>query len=58
MTNRRKFLQIGITATAWPLASSAVRAAPEEALGFYKVVYDSRFPDSIAFAERASPGKA
>lgn len=57
MTNRREFLQIGVTATAWPLASSAVRAAQipgAEPLTLYKVVYDRRFGASIAFAERAA----
>ena len=29
MTSRREFLQIGITATAWPLAPAAVKAAGE-----------------------------
>lgn len=58
MTNRREFLQIGITATAWPLATSAARAAGAEladaaTLPLYKVVYDQRFEASRAFAERA-----
>jgi hypothetical protein len=56
MTNRREFLQIGITASAWPLASAAVRAADiqtTEPLSLYKVIYDRRFPESVAFAERA-----
>jgi len=58
MTNRREFLQIGITATAWPLAPTAVRAAAQapaaDPLPLYKVVYDERFAASIAFAERAA----
>ena len=56
MTSRREFLQIGITATALPLASKAARAAKQPAaehVRLYKVVYDLRFPDSVAFAERA-----
>jgi hypothetical protein len=58
MTNRREFLQIGVTATAWPFASSAVRAAAQmpaaEPLALYKVIYDRRFRVSVAFAERAA----
>ena len=56
MTSRREFLQIGITATAWPLAPAAVRAAGELSvapLPLYKVVFDRRFRASVAFAERA-----
>ena len=59
MTSRRQFLQIGVTATAWPLASSAARAAGNEmfgreALTLYRAVYDSRFDAGRAFARRAS----
>jgi hypothetical protein len=61
MTNRRDFLQIGIAATALPLATQAARAAGieigatrTEPLELYKVVYDSRFPESLAFARRAA----
>lgn len=56
MTNRREFLQIGVTAGAWPLVSRAAHAA---GLGHAMwaplaiVVYDTRFPDSVAFGERA-----
>jgi hypothetical protein len=56
MTSRREFLQIGITATAWPLAPAAVRAAGEISsapLPLYKVIFDRRFAASVAFAERA-----
>ena len=56
MTSRREFLQAGISATALPLASRAARAAElpaVERVHPYKVVYDGRFPDSIAFARRA-----
>ncbi|HEU4617249.1 MAG TPA: hypothetical protein VFV10_04375 [Gammaproteobacteria bacterium] len=56
MTNRREFLQIGIAAGAWPLASRAARAtgaATAHGVPLYKVVYDSRFEDSVAFARRA-----
>ncbi|HEX5047455.1 MAG TPA: hypothetical protein VFX89_10065 [Gammaproteobacteria bacterium] len=62
MTNRREFLQIGIAASALPLAAQAARAS--EPLGWlgaaappsvplYKAVYDSRFAVSVAFAGRA-----
>jgi hypothetical protein len=56
MTSRREFLQIGITATAWPLAPAAVRAAGEISsapLSLYKVIFDRRFPASVEFATRA-----
>jgi hypothetical protein len=56
MTSRREFLQIGITATAWPLAPAAVRAAGEISaapLPLYKVIFDRRFAASVDFAERA-----
>jgi len=54
MTSRREFLQIGITATAWPLAVNVARAAGAgEAVPLYKVIYDRRFSESVAFASRA-----
>ena len=59
MTNRREFLQIGIAATAWPLASSAAGAVggslPDPtAMPMHGLIYDRRFPASLAFAERAA----
>jgi hypothetical protein len=62
MTNRREFLQIGIAASALPLAAQAARAS--EPLGWlgpsaapavplYTAVYDLRFAPSVAFARRA-----
>ena len=59
MTNRRQILQIGITATAWPLASRAAQAAGRNVSGrgavqLYKVIYDKRFEDSVSFARRAA----
>ena len=56
MPNRREILQIGIAATAWPLASQAVRAAgsgSEDPVPLYRVIYDRRFGDSVEFARRA-----
>jgi hypothetical protein len=56
MTSRREFLQIGITATAWPLAPAAVRAAGEITslpLPLHKVIFDRRFAASIEFGEHA-----
>lgn len=58
VTSRREFLQIGLgTAAVAPLggianASSAPLQAPP--LSLYKVVYDARFPSSVAFARRAA----
>jgi hypothetical protein len=61
MTNRREFLQIGIAASALPLATQAARAAridiPADRIApleLYKVVYDKRFPESVAFGVRAA----
>src|ERR1044071_1531847 len=61
MLKRREFLQIGIAASALPLAAQAARAS--EPLGWlgpaapavplYKAVYDSRVGASVAFASRA-----
>ena len=61
MTNRREFLQIGIAASTLPLAAQAARAAGIDLaeredgafIPLYKVVYDTRFADSVAFARRA-----
>ena len=56
MTNRREFLQIGIAATAWPLASrTALGATAADAatrVPLYKAVYDTRFPESVAFGNQ------
>ncbi len=56
MTNRREFLQIGIAATAWPIASrTALGATPTGTIPrvkLYKAVYDTRFPESIAFGKQ------
>ncbi|HET8697382.1 MAG TPA: hypothetical protein VFO94_07855 [Gammaproteobacteria bacterium] len=62
MTNRREFLQIGVAASALPLAAPAARGSEPlgalesaaSAVPLYKVVYDVRFPDSVAFARRAA----
>ena len=55
MTSRREFLQIGITATAWPIVAQAAGVRLEgrgrEILG---VVYDIRFAESVAFAARSA----
>jgi hypothetical protein len=58
MTSRREFLQIGITASAWPLASNVSAAARGDLSGsaplpIYKAIYDRRFAESRLFAERA-----
>ncbi|HET8697332.1 MAG TPA: hypothetical protein VFO94_07600, partial [Gammaproteobacteria bacterium] len=60
MTNRREFLQIGVAASALPLAVQAAARGSEpldgaaSAVPLYKVVYDLRFPDSVAFARRVA----
>ena len=62
MTSRRQFLQIGITAAAcplvdWPLAARAAHATSLDS-SFYSrlmgVVYDTRFAESVAFAEHSA----
>ena len=57
MTNRREFLQIGVSATAWPLMARAAQAAgiepPQERMPITAVVYDARYHESVAFARRS-----
>ncbi|HET7131015.1 MAG TPA: hypothetical protein VFJ95_02150, partial [Gammaproteobacteria bacterium] len=57
------FLQIGVAASALPLAVQAARAseplgsldsAAAPAVALYKVVYDVRFAESVAFARRVA----
>jgi hypothetical protein len=58
MTSRREFLKAGLA--AWALHVTAARAdiaAPDPtvaAVSIYKVLYDTRFPASVAFAHRAA----
>jgi hypothetical protein len=58
LTTRRQFLQIGVTASAWPIMARAAEAAGIEgappAMLLFAVVYDTRFPESVAFAERSA----
>jgi hypothetical protein len=57
MTSRRQFLQIGLgAAAAVPVAglSAAQQPAAFAPLPLFKVVYDLRFPSSVAFARRAA----
>lgn len=61
MTNRREFLQIGLAATALPVAgglfASGVQAAvssPPPVMPLYKVLFDDRFAEGKAFGEVAS----
>lgn len=56
MTNRREFLQIGVTASAWPLVARAAHAAgldePAPLVPIAIAVYDTRFAQSVGFAGR------
>lgn len=57
MTNRRDFLQIGLTASTLSTFTPSLSALPLVAAGapripLYKVVYDRRYRDSAAFAQR------
>lgn len=61
MTNRREFLQIGIAASAWPIAARATamtaikgETASRSVVSFYKAVFDSRYQDSQRFADQMS----
>jgi hypothetical protein len=64
MTSRRQFLQIGIVASAWPLATQARVTGLDGLIGasagrmpsvpLYKIVYDTRFAASVAFGQRAA----
>ena len=60
MTDRRTFLKTGITALALPTIARSAYALPLAITGDaasyvtpYKVIYDQRFQDSIAFADAA-----
>jgi hypothetical protein len=60
MTSRREFLQIGLAASTLPMAGPAALVAGDTAPGsaaavpLYKILYDTRFPASVAFARRAA----
>jgi hypothetical protein len=52
MTNRREFLQAGIAASVLPIAGVGSTLAPgqrDARTSFYKVIFDERFPASVAF---------
>ncbi len=54
MASRREFLQAGIAASVLPIAiagSNIARSQRENHASFYKVVFDERFPASVAFGE-------
>jgi hypothetical protein len=57
MTSRREFLKVGLIASTLPVAADAELAAGERTLlpvPLYKVLYDTRFPASVAFGRRAA----
>jgi hypothetical protein len=58
MTSRREFVQIGLTGVALlPLVPFDASLFASAAYGpFYKVIFDERFPQSVAFA-RALAGR-
>jgi hypothetical protein len=47
MASRREFLQASIAASLLPAVVSAKAADPDDS--FYKVIFDERFPASVAF---------
>jgi hypothetical protein len=62
MASRREFLQAGIAASLLPAVVSATGSASkgsEAPASFYKVIFDERFPASVAFgAEWKARGAA
>jgi len=53
MASRREFIQAGIAASVLPMIVSAreiTRQPPFGTQSFYKVIFDQRFPASVAFA--------
>jgi hypothetical protein len=52
MTSRREFMKAGFAASTLPIVARADFAAAE-ATPLYKVLYDTRFPASVAFARGA-----
>jgi len=62
MASRREFLQAGIAASVLPMAVAGANPAPgkrDHAADFYKVIFDERFPPSVAFgAEWKARGAA
>ena len=52
MNSRREFLQAGLAASMLPLAAAGSNLPPsqrDERASFYKVIFDERFPASVAF---------
>jgi len=59
MASRREFLQAGIAASLLPAAASATGAPDNYRLLYYKVIFDERFPSSVAYgAEWQARGAA
>ena len=55
MASRREFLQAGIAASVLPIAVAGSNLAPTERadrVTFYKVIFDERFPASVAYGEQ------
>jgi hypothetical protein len=53
MASRREFIQAGIAASVLPMIVSAREITRQSFFGaqsFYKVIFDQRFPASVAFA--------
>jgi hypothetical protein len=56
LTSRREIIEVGLAASALSFAG-AVLGAPSERRGrvtLYRILYDTRFPESVAFAKRAA----
>jgi hypothetical protein len=57
MASRREFLQAGLAASLLPVAASelpaavSVKESQAPPVSFYKVIFDERFPSSVAFGQ-------
>ena len=55
MASRREFLHAGLAASLLPVAIPAIEPAEQDAaprVSYYKVIFDERFPASVAFGEK------
>jgi hypothetical protein len=57
MASRREFIQAGLAASLLPVAASelpaavSVKESQAPPVSFYKVIFDERFPSSVAFGQ-------
>src|SRR5580698_11195588 len=61
MASRREFLHAGLVASLLPVAIPANQPAAQDAaphVSYYKVIFDERFPASVAFGQKWKAGGA